>query len=266
MRKLRTSRSDAGWGGRIVGGAGSPRPLGVPGEPRDVDGPLVAVWPALTWPTAASFAFLAPSAAAPAATPAPAAAPLAPGPPALPAVPPAPFPPGVYGRAWPPEPLIPKLPAVLRIFCGAATALAAAPVAAPLWVWIVWNASPVKCTNFTAIHGAKPATVRINRPAINCVNCWVEESPVEPRLFMSTPKPTTKTMTSTIFDAINATVYSIHFRTHPAVMSDKLPANATGANTAVRISSTLRTIKASHTSTVAAHVNRAASSRVAGPY
>ena len=48
-------------------------------------------------------------------------------------------------------------------------------------------------------------------------------SPAEPRLFISTPNPTTKTMTSTIFDAINATVYSIHFRTHPAVMSDKLP-------------------------------------------
>ena len=64
--------------------------------------------------------------------------------------------------------------------------------------------------------------------------------------------------------AIRATVNSIHFRTHDAVMSPREPANATGANKAETISSSFLVISAAHTITDAITTTRASRSITAG--
>ena len=70
-------------------------------------------------------------------------------------------------------------------------------------------------------------------------------------------------MTRINFENTRATVISIHFRTHEEVISARDPAKASGANTAVMISSSLRTINASQTMTVAPIMPRATTRRAA---
>ena len=74
----------------------------------------------------------------------------------------------------------------------------------------------------------------------------------------------TKTNIRISFENTRATISSTHRRTHDREKSARLPANANGLRTAATITSSFRTVRASHTMTTAARANSEIRIRAAG--
>ena len=99
------------------------------------------------------------------------------------------------------------------------------------------------------------------------IDCVAEAPPgpvASPSPSVSTPRPTTKMMTKMSFETMRAIIVSIQRRTQAVEMSAVAPAKAKGANTAVTMMRSLRTIMAPHTTMTAPSTMRARTSTMAG--